>query len=738
MISKSKRIFVSNRLPFNMNSKGELKRGSGGLVSALMGVCQNEPFAWFGFETDASHAAKIPEEARKILPHLDCYPVVLSKDKYDKYYNGFANDIIWPLFHYESHLANFNRKNWEQYKDANKLMAQEIAKVATPGVTVWIHDFHFMTLPEYLRELVPDIKIGFFLHIPFPSAELFRQLPVREEILRGLLSCDLVGFHEHSYLRQFVVSLKACLGVDSSFFRAEYNGRTTHFGVYPISIEGEEIKEKSRSEAVLQKVENYKSSGNAPFMILGIDRLDYTKGLELKLKGLQAALRKYPDLVGQVSLMQIAIPTREKVPAYMKIKKEVDQLVGNINGEFGSPSYTPVHYVFNSVSETELLALYRHASSVLVTSKRDGMNLVAMEYVMAQDLQDPGVLILSEFAGAASLLSDALIVNPWDVDAIADAIHQAYCMDMEERNSRMEHLQEILSRYSSSKWARGFLKELESVHQVMRFSPKVLKPSRSTWSDEFNKQLSQGRLKILIDYDGTIVPIAKRPEQVVLMEETRDLLTRLSQQADVYVISGRTREFLDAQLKGMNLGLIAEHGAFYREPNGDWVSRISTDVQSWYPHVERIMNDYSERVPLSFVEKKKACLVWHFRLSPTDFASFQSKKLDDELQVGMANEPVTISMGNKIVEAKAVECNKGNFVRWLMKEKGPNSTIVCLGDDRTDEDMFVALGKSGISIKVGDGATAARNRLKQQTDVVPFLKELIQFVNENAENDLDV
>ncbi|QDK45694.1 hypothetical protein DOM22_11320 [Bdellovibrio sp. ZAP7] len=728
MIRKPQRIFVSNRLPYSINENGDLKRGSGGLVSALMGVSRSESFSWFGFETNEDHALKMHNLVKNTETNVNCYPVYLDKDVYEKYYNGFANDILWPLFHYESHLANFNRSNWEFYQEANKLMAQQIAEVAQAGDTVWIHDFHFFLLPKMLRDLCPEVKIGFFLHIPFPSAELFRQIPVREELLSGILACDLIGFHEYSYLRQFIVALKMVLGVDANFIQAQYEGHRTQLGVYPISIESDEFREKSQTPEVEAKVEEYRRQHSSPFVIVGIDRLDYSKGLELKLRGLQHALRKYPELRERVSLLQIAIPTREDVPAYMSIRKEVEHLVGSINGEFGTPSHNPVHYVYNSVQETELLALYRSASAILVTSKRDGMNLVAMEYVMAQDLKTPGSLILSEFAGAASLLSDALLVNPWDVDSIADAIKKAHDMEFEERLDRISHLQDILSKYSSTKWAQGFIHDLENTILTPRRIPKPMPVRKEDWNSDFAKFIASPRLAVLLDYDGTLVSIVKRPDQVVLIEETRKALLALAEKTDLFILSGRNREFLDGQFQGMKVNLAAEHGAFVKLIGEDWKTRISSDINSWYPHIEKIMNDYTEKVPLSFVEKKKASLVWHFRLSPQDFAAFQSKKMDDELQLGMANQPVTVNIGKAIVEAKAIECNKGSFLRWLRQQMN-SVPFLCVGDDRTDEDMFEALGGAGVSVKVGDGQTLAQYRLSSQKDVTQWLWSLVSALS---------
>jgi trehalose 6-phosphate synthase/phosphatase len=729
MPEKTKRIFVSNRLPFSIDSKtGEVQRGSGGLVSALMGVSLDAPFAWLGFETVAKNAALLKEKASTLAPNLECHPVLLDTELYERYYDGFSNDILWPLFHYEGHLAIFNRENWEAYIDVNQLMADEIARIAGPDDTVWIHDFHFMMLPQFLREKCPTLKIGFFLHIPFPSGEVFRQLPVREDIMRAMSCCDLVGFHEHSYLRQFIVSLKTILGIDSTFFKAELGSHSLHLGVFPISIDSAAYAKKARSPEVLAQTREYQEISKVPFLVLGVDRLDYTKGLELKLRGFQRALKKYPDLVGKVTFLQVAVPTRQKVPHYAKIKKEIDQLVGSINGEFAEPDYTPVHYIFNSVDETKLLALYRRANVALVTSKRDGMNLVAMDYAIAQDLEQAGVLILSEFAGAASFLADALIVNPWDVDAIADALHRAFYMSVEERRERLANMQDILSRYSATKWAESFLQDLDDTVLDRHKPVMYLTANAQDWPAEVVSNMKNAKsVRILLDYDGTLVALTRKPEKAILLARMQTLIEQLNKKMEVFVVSGRSQGFLDQQVGHLGIHMAAEHGAFYKTVNGDWVNRVTSDIATWYPQVEKVMRSYTDRVPLSAIEHKAASLVWHYRESPADFADFQSKRLDDELQVGLANAPVVIAIGSKIVEAKAIECNKGNYLRSLLQDPHDDSFYICVGDDRTDEDMFRSLGGRGVSIKIGRDDTAAQYRLHSQEEVMGFFEELLRF-----------
>lgn len=736
----SKKIFVSNRLPFGIDGKtGNITRGTGGLVSALLGVSLDQPFYWMGFETNPKTAGVLRKRASELNANLRCCPVEIPKDLYEEYYDGVSNDLLWPLFHYESQYAKFAQNKWLSYKKANQLMADEIIKIANNGDTVWIHDFHFLLVPKMVKDQNPNVHIGFFLHIPFPSFEIFRQLPVREEILNSLVQCDLLGFHEYSYLRHFGECIKAFLGVDSTLFKANIGEHVLQLGVYPISVDTQSLRDRAAAPGVIELADKYRKQSGSPFKVLGIDRLDYTKGLELKLKGFQLALRKYPELVGQVSLLQVAVPSREKVPIYMKIKKELDQLVGQINGEFARPEYVPVQYIYSSITEETLLALYKRADAALITSKRDGMNLVAMEYVIAQDVKTAGVLILSEFAGAASLLADAISINPWDADHIADAIYQAYKMPAPEKKDRLANMQETLSRYSATRWAQNFLADLDSAiasSKEQRIA-KNIPLQTNLWPPTIKTELAKQKIRLVIDYDGTLVPLAKRPELALLSEDMRLILSRLQDHLEIFVVSGRNKDFLCDQLDGLSLNLAAEHGAFYKLIGRKWCSRISSDISSWYPEVERVMQSYSERVPFSFVEKKEAALVWHFRESPESFSEYQAKRLDDELKTGLANQAVSISMGHKIVEAKAIECNKGSFLRWLM-QTNPMETYyyICIGDDQTDEDMFNSIS-NGLTIKVGREMTAAQYRIDNQKQVLPLLIELHNLLSQSnyAERD---
>lgn len=724
-------ILVSNRLPFSQDPQtGELRESSGGLVGAITGIHSPREKIWVG----TAPADTSEEDWRKISSKQfkKYIPVYVSKKSYDRYYNGFSNDVLWPLFHYESGYVNFQWEDWLAYKRVNEQIAEAVIEEARGKDQVWIHDFHLFLLPKLIKQKNPKIKVGFFLHIPFPSSEVFRQLPVRKEILEALLESDLIGFHDYSYLRHFCASLQLILGLDSSLLTVRYKGRTTHLGVFPVTIDTKKFQENSKKTEVKKRVKKLKKEMALDHLILGVDRLDYTKGIELKLLAFQMFLRKHPEYQQRVSLLQIAVPTRMEVPEYIRLKQDVEKLVGEINGEFGRPNYNPVNYIYSSVSFDELLALYQLADVLLITSKRDGMNLVALEFICAQNPKDPGVVLLSEFAGAISTLSHVTPVNPWDILATSRQLAEALEVSKSDRIQKNQPMVNYLEKYTASHWAETFMTSLEKVggeeenQIVLEKKQEVVK-----LPEDIKKQLKGRELIIFVDYDGTLVPIFERPEDAVLASKTKSLLKALSKKENVQlvVVSGRNSQFLTEQFKDINIVLAAEHGAkFYNQDKNRWKSLVMTNSKSWQPMAQQIMNDYSERVPGSFVEKKEHSISWHYRNSPAEFASYQSRKLREELEVGMSNLPVSVIGGKKIVEARTIEANKGAFARWYLdsfNNISENEVILAIGDDETDEDLFVSMpeGKS-MTIKVGEGETQARYRLNDQAQVLEFLSAL--------------
>ena len=720
-------ILVSNRLPFQPSGDG-LVRTSGGLVTALTGIQFEEPATWIGsfperMEPDAWRLAVADFEAEGVRYE----PLFLDPETYDAYYNGLCNDVLWPLLHYEAHAVRYTPAAWHAYEEVNRAFAEAILAVARDGDSVWVHDFHLFLVPKLLREGAAarkvSLKIGFFLHVPFPSSEIFRQLPVRRQVLEGLLHADLVGFHDYDYLRHFAATVRAVLGIESDLLTV--GGRTdappTELGVFPVSIDTAHFVRSAASPPVQEAMRRFAENETYEQLVLGVDRLDYTKGIDLRLEAFRAMLVLYPELRERVRLLQIAVPSRTDVPEYVRLREDIERSIGAINGEFGRPNLVPIQYMFSGVPFEELLALYRRADVMLVTSKRDGMNLVAMEYVAAQPEDDPGVLVLSEFTGSASFLAHAIPVNPWDVVGTAHCIAEALDMRRAERIERHRPMLRALTRYTSTRWAESFMEALDRAGQAAG-------PSELPGADAVVGASGSGRLVVLLDYDGTLVPIRPTPGEATLPPPAREALQSLvaAPGVTVIVVSGRDAPFLEEQLAGLHLGVAAEHGAAYRGPEGGWQVLVHGDTQAWVPTALRIMEDFAARTPGSLVERKAHGASWHFRTAAPGFGAHQARRLTVQLGAALSSRPASILVGHKVIEVRAVEANKGRLVRWLVGEgllEGAPAVVV-LGDDRTDEDMFGAAPAEAITVKVGGGQTTARYRLRDQSAVEPLLRLL--------------
>ncbi len=724
-------IIVSNRLPFRLSEAGDLQRSSGGLVTALSGVKSEADQIWVGIAPDGlspSRWEQLPDHY-----HEAYQPVFVNDALYDAYYNGIANDVFWPLFHYEASRIRFSLDYWQAYQRVNHEIARAVAAIAQPEDIIWIHDFHLFLMPQILRDMNISSRIGFFLHIPFPSSELFRQLPVRHELLSGLLGADLIGFHDYSYLRHFGNTLNNVMNISPDMLGLTWNQRRVNMGVYPVSIDTQHFARAARQEATQVYVEQFQRSRNGTRWILGVDRLDYSKGLLLKLQAFAHLLASCPHYRGKVSLLQLAIPTRQDVEEYQKLRAEFERMVGEINGMYSTPSYVPVQYMYTSVPLEELLALYREADVLFVTSRRDGMNLVALEYVVAQDMEDPGVVVLSEFTGAASMLSEAVLINPWDVHGSASCLEEALSMSLPERRERKAIMQRFLENYTASDWAESFMQDVRNMPEKKSHVRQVVLMDDSDTTQHFFEDLKEN-IYLFLDYDGTLVPIQERPEQATISESTRDLIARLMEhpRLNIIMVSGRDGDFLTTQFKDLPVALAAEHGAKYYDPQtGEWTSLIWSDINTWYPSATKVMESYVRRVPRSHMEPKEYAIAWHYRQSPRTFSDYQAHKLKEELDAGLAHLPATVIAGNKVIEARAVEANKGYFVRNYLTsyvQRPEEASFIALGDDTTDEDMMRALPDHGKSIKVGEPTPHAGYQLRKQGDVMAWLSALEDYL----------
>ena len=734
---KAKWIIVSNRLPLTRDeASGKIIPNSGGLVSAISGIKANVQKIWIGSTPPSLKSLHLQEAGKSGFQKY--IPVHISNDDYDQYYNCISNDVLWPLFHYESHLVHFDSEAWEVYRKINLLFAEVTVKTAGKNDLIWVHDFHLMLLPYFIRKLKPKLRVGFFLHIPFPVSETFKQLPTAREILRSILNADLIGFHEFSYLRYFRNSVQLLLGIQSSLFNLRYQDRLVNMGVFPVSIDTQKFFESGSSPQVRKRVAKLKSESHYDHLVLGVDRLDYTKGIDLKLRAFREFLRKNRQTNNnalKVSLLQIAVPTRRDIPVYIKLKKEIDRLVGEINGEFGEVDYTPVKYLYKSLSFIELVVLYRTADALLVTSKRDGMNLVSLEYLAAQDIKNPGTAMLSEFAGAASTLPHIISINPWDMLDTAEKISLALGLPKETRVRKHQTMLAYLRNYTATKWAEDFMNTLDAVNlnadketKIIQIKGnKFLRPERIK-----NILKKQNKLVVFLDYDGTLSPIMQKPEEAILSPKEKKIITRLARQKSIQVIivSGRAKNFLIKQFQGVPVDICSEHGAlYYSHVQKKWTSLVQSDIHSWYGMASKIIKAYTFHVPESFMETKQYSISWHYRKSPSEFASYQANRLKQELQSGLSEMPVTVLDGKKIVEVRCMEANKGNFIRWylLNRLKKSNQQFISIGDDLTDEDMFQAFTKEAITIKVGEPPTHAEYLIDSQKHVLPFLQIVSRY-----------
>ncbi len=727
----SRCLLVSNRLPISINlTEKKIMINSGGLVSAIRGLDPEKvgfEFEWMGIITNQIEKESINEMTLNSICHMKCHPLLVEEKLFQDYYNLYCNNVLWPLFHYERGMVRHSQEGWKAYCEVNRIVAEAILNEATEDDIIWIHDFHFFLVPIFIKERRPHIKVGFFLHIPFPSSEIFRELPQRKEILNSLLMCDQIGFHDLSYLNHFRSSVQRVLGGAVP--------REGALGVYPISIDSEHFLQLTRHPETLEFLKTYQFHKKQMRWILGVDRLDYIKGLPLKLSSYKSFLKKFPEEHKKIQLVQIIIPSRTDVPEYKHLKEKIEQTISSINGEFGTPDWTPIQYIFNSVREFQLSALYQLSDVLQVSSRRDGMNLVSLEYVMSQSSEQPGVVLLSEFAGAHSTLSYAMSINPWDIQETAIKMNEALHHPLQKRKQEIKSMQNFLFGYNSSDWAKLFLRDLlwrpsENVQEINNHSNGIF-----PWM----AKLKNKKLLMFLDFDGTLSPIASQPKEVKTEAKTIELLQLINNcpNSEFVIISGRDKEFLEEQFIDHDFGfkLAACHGAYSFSPKDHvWINLIPNGPLKWKEKVKEIFDLYTKRTPGSFIEDKGHAITWHYRQSPKDFADFLATKLFYELEEHLGNSPVQVSRGKKIIEVKSINANKGIFVQnWIQNSQKKPDFVLAIGDDATDEDMFSVLqGRHDIEsfcIKVGKEKSLAHFHIDEQKQVNQFLEHLFNAIN---------
>ncbi len=718
MNSKGRLIVVSNRLPVTLRRHGDswrIKASSGGLVTAMDPILRRTNGLWIGWPGESTRIGDPRrQEAINRWAEREEYVIVdIPQKMADLFYEGYSNQTIWPLFHYFPFLLSYDPRSRKAYEDVNKRFRDVVLTHLQPDDMVWVHDYQLMRLPQLLREASPDTRIGFFLHIPFPSSELVQLLPGREELLQGLLGADLIAFQTHSHLQHFRSSLLRIAGLESQIDHVEVGGRAVRLEALPIGIAPEEFRLLLEGNKVTDEfLAQYEQQFRNRRILLSVDRLDHTKGIPERLRTFRRLLKVHPRFRGKVVLIQVAVPSRERVSSYARLSSQVNELVGEINGQFASPDWTPVVYLRRGISREQLVALYALADVGWVAPLRDGMNLVAKEYVVCN--RGHGVLVLSELAGAAAEMGEAFLVNPFDEEKTCNVLARALNLPLEARRERMAILRRRVEKNNVYKWGERFISDLAEAAASRARRPTGQPDLLDTVSVIAAYRRARRRL-LLLNYDGTLAAYTGRPDEAFPTLSLIDLLSKLAGHPAnvVALISGRRREDIDKWFGGIaGLWLAAEHGASIRPPGDqEWHIRHHVSTEDWKPRVLQLLDDIVERCPGSLIEEKENSVVWHYRRSHPEFSEWMAGELIGVLEGMLGETEVSVVKGQKCVEIRPLWINKGQVVEYILDSCPDVDFRFAVGDDRTDEDMFSSLDAGAWTVRIGKGDTGAKSYL---------------------------
>lgn len=711
----SRLLMVSNRLPFEIrpDPEGVLSQivpSTGGLVRALDPVLRRTAGLWFGWPGDATG-----EEALRGaggLPY-EVVPIALAPPEVAGYYDGFSNRTLWPLFHDLLGRTSFEEGWWRTYQSVNGKFADAVAARLGPDDFVWAHDFHLLLFARELRARRPGVRVGLFLHVPFPPQGLFQRLPWRREIAEALLEFDTIGFQSARDLRAFGRTVRETVrdarqldaaDRDLSF---ERNGRASYAAVFPIGIDFAFWDSLGRDPDVVRHATRFRRKNGGRKIVLGVDRLDYSKGIAQRLRAFGELLERHPEARERVQFVQIAVPSRISVREYRELKREIDELIGRINGTFATPSWVPVNYLNRSFSESDLAAYYRAADVALVTPVKDGMNLVAKEFCAAS-VAGRGVLVLSEFAGAAAELAPgALIVNPHDAAGTAEAIHRALSMPPEEQEKRLFRLRRTIRDNDVHRWAELFLAAARDGTARLR-SPEAILEEWDGWKAD--------RLLLSLDYDGTLVPIRPLPGMAAPASETLDLVRDLAALPGVSLVlsSGRALAELDVWFPDPAIVLIAGHGAAWRRGGKDELLLAPSWLAETLDGCRQRLQALIDSSPGALLEDKGTSIAVHYRLVEGTARRGLVAAVRAETRRLLAERPGLRRIeGRSVVEIGLSGVDKGTAFRHARAALGlEEAPALVLGDDETDEDAFSTILPGDLAVHVGARPTRARFALK--------------------------
>ncbi|MGB0837368.1 MAG: bifunctional alpha,alpha-trehalose-phosphate synthase (UDP-forming)/trehalose-phosphatase [Flavobacteriaceae bacterium] len=731
-----KNIIVSNRLPVQIEKTDdnfEIHPSSGGLATGLKSVHGEGNSIWIGWPGIKEEA--LDETEKKIIGkrlHEKGFEAVhLNTQEMDDFYYGLSNTCLWPLFHYFTEFTHFDENQWNSYREVNQKFADAIIENSEEDDIIWIHDYQLLLCPAMVREKRPNVCIGFFLHIPFPSFEIFRIFPKREELLKGMLGADLLGFHTYDYQRHFISSVTRILRLTANFNELNYSGRNVVVNTFPMGIDYAKFesfalkhqaqKEEEKSE-LRKQLEIHKNEQDA-LLILSIDRLDYTKGVVNRLEAFEQFLEQHPEYIGKARLIMLAVPSRSNVPQYQQLKNDTDQMVGRINGKFAQVNWTPVWYFYRSMPFEDLIDLYISSDIAMITPVRDGMNLVAKEY-LATRVEGDGILILSEMAGAAKELHQAIMVNPFDPQDMVNALKTAADMTKEEQIQRNKISRNRIKRYHVEHWAQDFMRALNEVkiQQEKNQTPRL----NSQMQTEIKTELQTAKNAVLfLDFDGTLVNFHDDPLQALPSKDTLDTLKKLQAMPNVdpIIISGRSMGFLEEIFGPLGLNLIGEHGYQIKHKSTRF-DKSDMSSSKWKEHLIPVLEGFCDRTPGTFIEEKKYALVWHYRKADPELSRVRASELQTLLK-SLITSDLAILDGDCVIEIAHGQINKGSTALALCNEN-QYDFIMAIGDDVTDENMFIQLPENTHSIKVGKKETQAKNYLPNVEAVQNFLKSLVE------------
>jgi trehalose 6-phosphate synthase/phosphatase len=721
-------IIVSNRLPVSVKKEnGELvfSPSLGGLATGLSSYFNaNKDTLWIGWPGIASDGLT-DREKQVISDNLieqNLVPVFLTQKQIDEFYNGFSNSLLWPVFHglrIRKHSAEEVKSWWQAYKAVNKKFLEAVISESSAKSQVWVHDYQLILLPEMIRKEKPESSVGFFLHIPFPLATQLDKLPQAKSLLKGLLGSDLIGFHTDGYVTNFVDCTKYWYMGDHIGDTINYNSRYIRVAQFPMGIDYEKFAAASKLRLVRDLANKYERKYRNLKVIASVDRLDPSKGLAERLRAYDKFLEDYPKHRGKVTFVMVAAPSRTNIVEYKDLAKRLDRLAFEINLKYSTRKWRPLEYINKPIPFEHVNALFKIADIAFITPIKDGMNLTAKEFIASNKRN--GVLILSNTAGAADELNDAIIVNPKSQAELSHALEEAMHMNKKELQSRLKRMRSIISTNTVESWAKSFVDALD---QPLPGTPHITRALNTKNANRLTHAYAQAKKRlIMLDYDGTLVPFSREYKDVDPPGKVYKLLEKLSNDPknEVVLISGRGSSDLDKWFGSLKINLVAEHGASIRTKNAKWQT-IDVIDSSWKKTIIPILEKYAEQVPGATVEVKPHSLVWHYRETSPYLSQKYSVILKRVVKPMLKKSKLDILQGNKIIEIKNPSINKGSAaLRWL---KHPYDFIFFTGDDATDEELFAVLPLTAYSVKVGRGLTKALFRVPNYRAILRLIEAM--------------